>query len=91
MHDLLRQLGARFFMPGELGEVVPKKATLAVAAQNATVRPDFALRDWNWYNFAGFSFDDVIWARRIGMNSLPRGARSAQRAARTWRCWPRRR
>jgi hypothetical protein len=69
VHALLRQLGARFFMPGELGEVVPKKATLAVAAQNATVRPDFALRDWSWYNFSGFNFDDVIWARRIGMNS----------------------
>jgi hypothetical protein len=69
VHDLLRQLGARFFMPGELGEVVPKKATLVVAAQNATVRPDFAMRDWNWYNFAGFDYNDVIWARRIGMNS----------------------
>ena len=69
VHDLLRQLGARFFMPGELGEVVPKKATLAIAAQDKTVRPDFAMRDWNWYNFGGFSLDDVLWARRIGMNS----------------------
>jgi hypothetical protein len=69
VHALLRQLGARFFMPGELGEVVPKKATLSVAAQDATVRPDFALRDWSWYNFSGFNYDDVIWSRRIGMNS----------------------
>ena len=69
VHDLLRQLGARFFMPGELGEVLPKKATLAVATQNATVRPDFGLRDWNWYNFSGFDFEDIIWARRLGMNS----------------------
>ncbi len=69
VHDLLRQLGARFFMPGELGEVLPKKATLAVATQNATVRPDFGLRNWNWYNFSGFDFEDIIWARRLGMNS----------------------
>ncbi len=69
VHGLLRQLGSHFFMPGELGEVVPKKATLAVVAQNATVRPDFALRDWNWYNFSSFNYDDLVWARRIGMNS----------------------
>jgi Domain of unknown function (DUF4838) len=69
VHDVLRRLAARFYMPGELGEVLPMSSTLALPAMNETVRPDFAMRDWNWYNFAGFDYDDIIWARRIGMNS----------------------
>jgi hypothetical protein len=69
VHDLLRRLGARFFMPGALGEVVPKHPTLTVPPLDETVRPDFAIRDWYYYNYAAFSFDDIVWARRIGMNS----------------------
>lgn len=69
VYGLLRGLGARWFMPGELGEVVPAKATISLGALNATVKPDYPVRDWNWYNFAGFAYDDIIWARRLGMNS----------------------
>mgnify|MGYP000014695509 CR=1 FL=1 len=69
VYGLLRRLGVRWFMPGELGQVVPKKETIAVGALDETIRPDFPLRDWHWYNFSGFSYDDVIWARRLGMNS----------------------
>jgi hypothetical protein len=66
---LLRSLGVRWFMPGEIGQVVPERATIAVEPRDETVRPDFAVRKWQWYNYAGFGFDDVIWAKRIGMNS----------------------
>ena len=69
VYGLLRHLGVRWFMPGELGEVVPKKETIVVGARNETVKPDYPVRDWNWYNFAGFDYDDIIWARRLGMNS----------------------
>lgn len=69
VYGLLRRLGVRWFMPGELGEVVPKKETIAVGALDETVKPDFPVRDWHWYNFSGFAYDDVIWARRLGMNS----------------------
>ena len=69
VYALLGQLGVRWYMPGELGEVVPKRETISVAPRNETVKPDFAIRDWNWYNFSGFSFDDIIWARRLGMNT----------------------
>ena len=69
VYGLLRSLGVRWFMPGELGEVVPAKATISLGALNETVKPDYPVRDWNWYNFAGFAYDDIIWARRLGMNS----------------------
>ncbi len=69
VYGLLRSLGVRWFMPGELGEVVPHTPTIVVRPRNETVKPDFPLRAWSWYNYAGFDFDDVIWAKRIGMNS----------------------
>lgn len=69
VYGLLRSLGARWYMPGELGQVLPKQSTVVVTTRDETVRPDYAMRDWNWYNFSGFSYDDVIWARRLGMNS----------------------
>lgn len=69
VHGLLRRLGVRWYMPGELGGVVPTLETVSVTPWNETVKPDFAVRDWNWYNFSGFAYDDIIWARRLGMNT----------------------
>ncbi len=66
---LLSGWGARWYMPGELGEVLPTTKTLVVKPIDKTVRPDYAMRDWNWYNFSGFDYDDVIWARRLGINT----------------------
>ena len=37
VYGLLRGLGVRWFMAGELGEVVPQKATVSVGALNETV------------------------------------------------------
>ncbi|MDZ4852301.1 MAG: DUF4838 domain-containing protein [Pirellulaceae bacterium] len=69
VYGLLRGLGVRWFMAGDLGEVVPKMATISVGPFNETVKPDFPLRMWQWNNYASFGFDDIIWARRLGMNS----------------------
>ncbi len=69
VYGLLHRLGVRWFMPGEIGEVVPEKATISVGPFDESVRPDFPLRKWQWYNYAGFGFDDIIWAKRLGMNS----------------------
>ena len=69
VYGLLRRLGVRWFMAGELGEVVPKKTTVAVGPFDETVKPDSPLRAWLWTNYPSFDFDDVIWARRLGMNS----------------------
>ncbi len=69
VYGLLRHLGTRWFMPGELGEVIPKRVTVEISPINETVTPAFPVRNWNYYNFSGFSFDDVIYARQSGMNS----------------------
>lgn len=69
VYALLRQFGARWFMPGELGEVVPKTVSIEAGPFDELVKPDYAVRAWTWYNYSSFGFDDVMWARRIGMNS----------------------
>ena len=67
--EFLRGLGVRWFMPGKLGEIVPERKSIGLAAVNKTVVPDTHFRSWMWNNYSGFSFDDVLWARRIGINS----------------------
>lgn len=69
VYALLRELGVRWYMPTELGEVVPTRANLTVPELNQTVKPDFALRNLYWYSrFQGASEDDVLWWRRAGFN-----------------------
>jgi len=58
--ELLEQLGVRWFMPGELGTVVPKAKTLVVKQQNTIQVPSFPSRylqgvpeDWGRHLRAG--------------------------------------
>jgi hypothetical protein len=69
VYGLLRRFGVRWFMAGKLGEIVPEVKTVALAPLDETVKPDFAVRALSWYAQESFSFDDIIWARRLGMNS----------------------
>lgn len=47
--------------------MLPKSASLTAGPFNLTVQPDYKIRGWMWSNYSAFGFDDVIWARRIGM------------------------
>jgi len=69
VYAFLRNLGVRWFMPSDLGEVIPEMQTISVKPINETVNPAYAVRDWNYYNYSGFSYDDVMYSRRCGMNS----------------------
>ena len=44
VYDLLDELGCRWFMPGEFGEVIPEMTTIRVPERNRTERPDFRFR-----------------------------------------------
>jgi hypothetical protein len=44
VYELLEQLGVRWYMPGELGRVVPKTATVRLKAQTTVQAPSFDLR-----------------------------------------------
>ncbi|QDU92709.1 DUF4838 domain-containing protein [Lignipirellula cremea] len=62
----LRSLGVRWYLPGELGEVVPQMASIRLPTVDQTVQPDFAVRRFN-VRFANASPDTMQWAMRLGM------------------------
>jgi len=66
----LYDLGARWYMPGELGEILPKLASVPLPKVDRKVVPDFALR--NLYqmgaNFFTGKKDEILWQMRLGTN-----------------------
>lgn len=67
VYRLLNDLGVRWFLPDELGEVVPQQATIALPKLDRTVRPDFALR-YPHSRAAFRSTNEALWALRMGWN-----------------------
>ena len=69
VYGFLRDLGVRWYMPGELGEVVPKQQSIALPEVDRTDRPDFAVRLFKWTSYGGANWDDLIWDRRLGLST----------------------
>ncbi len=69
--EFLRGLGVRWYMPGDLGEIVPTLKTIALAPVDKTVRPDFGYRNLGDYApvFAFATRDEAIYKLHIGLNS----------------------
>jgi tetratricopeptide (TPR) repeat protein len=62
----LRSLGMHWYLPGELGEVVPKMANIRLLKIDETVKPDFEIRQFS-VRF-GTADDEVMrWAMRLGI------------------------
>ncbi|MEZ6090459.1 MAG: DUF4838 domain-containing protein [Pirellulaceae bacterium] len=64
----LRSLGARWYLPGELGEVLPSMKTIPLPQIDETVQPDFPLRQFN-FRFSTAGLDTAMWAMRLGMRN----------------------
>lgn len=69
VYEFLRSLGARWYMPGPLGEIIPERESISLPVLDSTVYPDFDIRSYTWPNYSLFSFEDIIWGRRTGINS----------------------
>ena len=65
---LLQKLGARWYLPGELGEVLPTLKTIELPKLDEIVRPDFALRQFN-FRFATCGPDTSLWVMRLGIRN----------------------
>ncbi|MFH1740171.1 MAG: DUF4838 domain-containing protein [bacterium] len=52
VYGVLRELGCRWYMPGEIGEVIPQRKTLTIDGRQRTDGPDFFFRDI-WYSWGG--------------------------------------
>lgn len=61
----LMKLGARWYAPGELGEVLPSLRTIRLPEVDETVRPDFPIRRFN-VRFGVHGRDLAMWAMRLG-------------------------
>jgi hypothetical protein len=64
----LQKLGARWFLPGELGEVLPAMKTIELTKLDEIVKPDFALRQFN-FRFATCGPDSALWVMRLGIRN----------------------
>ncbi len=64
----LQRLGARWYLPGELGEVLPSLKTIELPKLDETVKPDFALRQFN-FRFATCGPDSALWVMRLGIRN----------------------
>ena len=62
----LRSLGVRWYLPGELGEVVPQMKSIPLPKVNQTVKPDFEVRQFS-VRFATADEDVMRWAMRLGI------------------------
>ena len=61
----LDRLGVRWYMPGELGEIVPSLKSIPLPKLDETVRPDMANRSFN-FRFAVNRLETALWAMRLG-------------------------
>lgn len=64
----LYRLGARWYLPGELGEVLPSLKDIELPRIDQTVRPDFRLRQFN-FRFGVVGADTALWAMRLGIRN----------------------
>ncbi len=70
VYAFLRDQGVRWYLPGDLGEVVPKKTSLGLPRVDKAVRPDFAMRNpFQFFKtFWSGNKDDILWQLRMGFN-----------------------
>ncbi len=71
----LRDLGVRWYMPGDIGEILPKVKSIALPKVDKTVKPDFPMRI---LNFRGklYGRDTIMWGYRLGVRQ-PYGRQAA--------------
>ena len=64
----LRELGVRWYLPGELGEVLPSMKTIPLPQIDETVQPDFPLRQFN-FRFSTAGPETSMWVMRLGLRN----------------------
>ncbi len=69
--EFLAGLGVRWFLPGEIGEVVPKMPTVAVPETDVLQRPDFPMRNYWEHARDNMAAECAEWKIHNKMN--PRG------------------
>ena len=66
VRGFLHSLGVRWYLPGELGEVVPTLKSIPLPKIDETVRPDFAAAAVSTSASAPTGSNTALWAMRLG-------------------------
>ena len=68
VYEFLRGLGVRWYMPGELGTIIPRTKTIALPRVDRVVRPEFNWRMVTISVYFSSGRDDILWYLRQGWN-----------------------
>ncbi|MFL2905585.1 MAG: DUF4838 domain-containing protein [Limisphaerales bacterium] len=69
VYAFLRVLGVRWYMPGELGEILPKRTNIVLPKIDRTVTPDWKIRSISRPMISANEIEDALWYLRIGANN----------------------
>lgn len=69
VYGYIRSLGVHWYMPGDLGEILPEHKTIALEKIDKTVKPDMPHRKMNFPRFGLSDLDSILWALRLGNNA----------------------
>ncbi|MHC4874531.1 MAG: DUF4838 domain-containing protein, partial [Planctomycetota bacterium] len=70
VNQFLESLGVRWYMPGELGTVIPEQKSISVqTGLNKAVKPEFNLRSFTWWSQPNAVLDiDADWRLKLGIH-----------------------
>jgi len=68
VYDFLYRLGARWFMPGDFGELLPKMSDIVVEEMDVVEKPDFVMRNWWLHIVPELAGQERLWKIRNRMN-----------------------
>jgi hypothetical protein len=68
VHEWLRDLGIRWYAPGEIGLVIPERRTIEMPSVQRVVRPQYALRELHYGGTQHGVGDLGAWNLRLGFN-----------------------
>lgn len=68
VYDFLKRLGVRWFMPGDFGEMVPKKDNITFPEIEIKEKPDFIMRNWWLHAKPDLAEQERLWKLRNRMN-----------------------
>lgn len=75
VYEFLRRQGVRWYLPDELGEIVPTQKSLELPVVDDTIKPDFAFRYPYQYarmfGHEGTTRVEALWQMRLGWNLAP--------------------
>jgi len=82
VYTFLRSLGVRWYMPGDLGEILPQSRQIALPQLDRTVRPAFGVRSVSRPLICSSSVDDALWYLRNPASWTTKPDRSSETTGR---------